>query len=810
MIPWLTLLIVAACAPLAWLAGAVRPGGSGVAGVIMAAGATAALLAQALAGPAVLIDVAWLPDAHARFTLGLDGLAAMYAVLAAGIGTLVVLYSTAYIPRHLAHEARPRRDERGFHAQMLAFLGAMVLLVTARDLLVMFVALDLTALASYFLIRFDHRKPEARRAALLALLLTAGTSLLFLVGTLLVARQTATLQIDALPGRLAAGPATTIGAACIAAGVLAKSAQFPLHFWLPRAMIAPTPVSAYLHSAAMVAAGVFVLQRLDFLIRLAPPVQTALFAIAIASILTGSLIALLADPLKRILAGSTIAQYGYVLLLIAMDSDAAAVAGPLYVAVHALCKSALFMTAGTITLLTGRSTLSESGGLVRRFPVLALASGIAAAGLAGLPATAGYFKDELFFAAAWQHGPATGVLAALAAALTLAYTARFWFGLFTGKPSPEPAGRALAAAGAAPAPAEKPAGRANTDDPGPAGHREAGENASGRARIASPRSRGLVLPVAILAGLVLVGGFPTAPLASIARAAGQAIRGGPVTADLAYHLAARPETLLALGAWTLGALLFLGRRVLTPPLRALTEAVAWTFGPDRWADRVGAAVAFASNRLHSTEIRDLRDRAGGILLPIAVLAIIGLLDEPARTILRIGAFPQISVPVLVALLTTAIAAVLVGKSTGHLEMILLLSFSGFGLALVFAFTAAPDVALVSVLIETTLTLLFLALLVQVAPALLARARRELQRSRRRDLILALVSGIVAMTVSWSALSRTLAPSIAREYVERAGSAHAGDIVTAILADFRGLDTAVEISVLAITILGVAAMRWERR
>ena len=225
-----------------------------------------------------------------------------------------------------------------------------------------------------------------------------------LMGAVLLYAEYGTFSVPELAERVRAGGTTTAALGLIAIAALAKSAQVPLHFWLPRAMAAPTPVSAYLHSAAMVAAGVLVLGRVHPLLAVEPLVLDGLVVVGFASILVGGLLALGQDELKQILAHSTISQYGYVVVLYGIGGAAGAAAAAFYVVAHAIAKSALFMTAGAITEATGESRLSHLGGLARSMPVLAIASGIAAATLAAVPLTIGFFKDELFFTAALGAG----------------------------------------------------------------------------------------------------------------------------------------------------------------------------------------------------------------------------------------------------------------------------------------------------------------------------------------------------------------------------------------------------------------------
>ena len=314
---------------------------------------------------------------------------------------------------------------------MALFLVAMVGLVTAHDLLLLFVFFDLTAVASYFLIGFDHQQREARLSALMALLVTGVCAVLLLIGILVLRRRVRHL-LDARAARpVAAGPAdptVTLAGALIAVAALAKSAQVPLHFWLPRAMAAPTPVSAYLHSAAMVAAGVFVLGRVHPL--LASRALSCSTGCSSSGWSRSSSAACSRSPrttssrswpTRRSRSTATWSPcYG-------VGGAAGAAAACFYVLAHAIAKSALFMTSGAVTEATGGKALSAVGGLASAMPALAVASGLAAASLAALPLTIGFFKDELFFTAA-PAGPVAPDRGGRRGALTVAYIGRFWPG----------------------------------------------------------------------------------------------------------------------------------------------------------------------------------------------------------------------------------------------------------------------------------------------------------------------------------------------------------------------------------------------
>src|SRR5688572_12417046 len=349
-----------------------------------------------------MLDVPWAPTLGLRVTFALDGLAALYCLLATGIGAVVFAYGAGYLPLHLEHEHRPSKERWRFWPWMVLFMVSMMGLALAQDLVLLFVLFDMTAVCSYFLIGFDRDRREARGAALMALIVTGVSAVAVLIAAVLLYTEHATFSIPVLLARPGGGPTMTVAAALLAVGALAKSAQVPLHFWLPRAMAAPTPVSAYLHSAAMVAAGVLVIGRVHPLLARSQAVLDGLLVVGLASILIGGALALAKDEFKQILAHSTISQYGYVVTLYGIGGPAGAGAAALYVITHGIAKSALFMTAGTVTMATGEDRLSRVGGLRRDMPLLAISSGVAAATLAALPLTLGFFKDELFFKAALE------------------------------------------------------------------------------------------------------------------------------------------------------------------------------------------------------------------------------------------------------------------------------------------------------------------------------------------------------------------------------------------------------------------------
>ena len=732
------------------------PGSAAIAVACALAGFAASLAVWLTGGGA--IDLPWAPTLGLRLDLAFDGLAALYALLATGIGAAVFAYGAAYLPLHLEHERRAAREAHRFWAWMVLFMVSMVGLACARDLVLLFVFFDLTAVASYFLIGFDRHQRAARGAALMALLVTGVSAVALLIGAVLLYDEYGTFSLPELFARADAGPQTVAASGLIAVAALAKSAQVPLHFWLPRAMAAPTPVSAYLHSAAMVAAGVLVLGRVHPLLARSEALLDGLLVVGFASIVVGGALALAQDELKQVLAHSTISQYGYVVVLYGIGGAAGAGAAALYVITHAIAKSALFMTAGAVTLATGESRLSRLGGLARDMPVLAVASAAAALTLAALPLTLGFFKDELFFTAALERGWVVEVLAVAAAALTFAYIGRFWLGLFAGQ------------------------------------------------RRAAPRAIPLLLvaPVVVLALVALGGGVVSEPFADLAADAAAVTHGAAVDVAPAYHLDLRAENVMALLAWALGGLMLMLPRPRDGVVAVIARA-GDSLGPRRAYGAALLALNQISDRIHDAEVRDLRTSLAAIMVPGALMFGVAFVATPTSGAFDVGGVDLADLPIVALLALTAAAGLRAARDPGRLRPVLALSVLGFALAAVYAVLGAPDVALVAVVVETVLTLVFVGVFAQLPPEP-AREPRVRSREQRRNAVAGLVAGLAAFGTIWAALSRpSVGPGVAAEHIRRASEAHGGDVVTVILADFRGFDTLVEISVLAVAIVGVASL-----
>jgi multicomponent Na+:H+ antiporter subunit A len=762
----LMLLTVSLAAPLVVVAaGAVRVRLAAPAAILMTSLAFLTVLASYGTDNEAL-SVAWISDWGVEFTIRLDGLARLYALLATGIGLAVVIYATAYLPLHLRHEHRPEGEIIRFFGYLLLFMGAMVGLVLAQDAILLFVFWDLTAIASFFLIGYDRDKDESRAAALMALLVTGISAIGVLIGALLAWHELGTFDVPTILASKSTSTTMGFAAALIAFGALAKSAQAPLHFWLPKAMAAPTPVSAYLHSAAMVAAGVFLIGRMYPLMARFEWMTTAFVVVGLTSMLVGGVLALTRDVLKHILAYSTISQYGYVVFLFGLGGSYGVKAATFYVIAHALSKSALFLTAGAVTEATGQKNLSGVGGLARRMPVLAIGSGMAAAGLIALPLTIGFFKDEFYFAAAWDKGPAFGVAAVVGAALTFTYISRFWLGMF-----------------------------------GPLGRNAAVPNAP------SPLPGRLVWPIVVLGATVIAGGFWVRPFADLAAAGASASELHHIELHGAYHLDTRPENLMALATWIAGLGLLATQRVWWPAAMAFSR-LGRAIGPERIYGLTLGALNELSDRIHVFEVRDLRSRIASILLPAGVLVGVAVYVTPNSSEFEVGSIRWDDAPTVLMLGLASFAALAIALPRDHLNLALILSCVGYSLAVLYAFQGAPNVALVAVLIETLFTLLFIGMLILMPRSILRyeTARRTEGFRLRRDALMAIISGVMAFSVVWGVLSKPAPTATAiSEHIALTPDAHGKNIVTVILADFRGLDTAGEITVIAITLLGIISL-----
>jgi len=737
-------------------------------------GAAVALACLALVGSQLgargAVSAPWVPSMDVALGFYVDGWAVLFALLATGIGTLVFVYSASY----MADEHTLAR----YYATLLAFMGSILGVAFAADLLAVFLFWELTSLCSFVLIGHHTDEADSRRASRMAMVVTVGGGLFLLVGIAFLSAA-ATDALGARSFDLAAMLANadamvaalrdaglfvpTLAVVGIAAG--AKSAQVPLHFWLPNAMAAPTPVSAFLHSATMVKVGVYFVGRLRPL--LGGPEWTLLFAtVGLATMTVGAVLAVVATDIKELLAYSTASHLGLMIAGFGFRTVYGAEAGAFHLFNHALFKAPLFLVAGIVAHEVGTRRVDGLGGLWRDLPATAAVAGATGLSMAGIPPFSGFYSKELLFEAAYEAAAAGGGLAWLypavavvASAFTVLYSLRF-LAIFVG---------------------EQPAAIASVHRPS-------------AALVAPPAALGIATVLVSLAPQLAVD-------AIVESAIGATAVGRP---DVHVGLPTHVTPPVAMSAATI-----LTGVAAYPVLGRIQTAIAAVVGatpmarPSRWYDRLlsgtEAASPMAARTVHNGL---LRTYVTWVLAAASALALAGYAATtgvvPAIEGLRIT--PAIALVLLVAV----VAAVAVVSAPSHVVGVLALSILGFMIAIFYILASAPDLALTQLVVETLVLLIFLLVLEQL-PAFYADTRRWVAA---RDAVLSVVVGATAFLTVAVASPDVGAEqtAVARFYATRAVPEGGGtNVVNVILVDFRAFDTLGELFVVSIAAMSVVVL-----
>jgi multicomponent K+:H+ antiporter subunit A len=725
-------------------------------------------------GEVIRFELAWLPAFGLAFTLRLDGFAWMFGVLVTGIGFLVVLYARYYMS--------PADPVPRFFSFFLAFMGSMLGVVLSGNLIQLVFFWELTSLFSFLLIGYWHHNAAARDGARMSLVVTSAGGLCLFAGALLLGRIVGSYDLDELLGagdRVRTHTLYLPALILVSLGALTKSAQFPFHFWLPHAMAAPTPVSAYLHSAAMVKLGVFLIARLWPVMSGTDAWMWIVGIAGLCSLLLGAYAAIFQHDLKGLLAYSTISHLGLITVLLGLNSALAAVAAVFHILNHATFKASLFMAAGVIDHESGTRDIRRLNGLYRFMPITATLAMVAAAAMAGVPLLNGFLSKEMFFAESLTvEGPVESLnramrfIAVLWGMFSVAYSLRFIHGVFFG-----------------PAPAGLP-----------------------RTPQEPPRWMRFPIELLVLACLV-VGILPTLTIGPILDVGVRALLGAntPSYQLAVWHGFTTPlvMSLVALaGGAVLYALLqkYLARGVDKVPLLPPADGrrifdrvlvlVSW-----RWARSLDAMLG--TRRLQS----QLR-----WAMTAALLA--GLWPVWQRG-LQWGPLPWSDVHPALALAWAIGAACALGAAWQakfhRLVALILLGGAGLVVCLTFVWFSAPDLALTQLLVEIVTTVLLLLGLrwlpkripfVWTLPGALAALPRRL-----RDLAIAVASGAGLAAISYAVMTRPLPDNtISRYFMEHAYPQGGGtNVVNVIIVDFRGFDTLGEIAVLGVVAIVVYAL-----
>ncbi len=697
----------------------------------------------------------WIPFLGINLTFLLDGLSLLFCLLITGIGTLVVIYSGGYLAGHL---------ELGrFHAYILMFMASMLGVVLSDNAIALFVFWELTSLSSFFLIGFDHEREAARVAALQALLVTGLGGLALMAGLLLMGQVYGTLE---LTGMMAQGGDVLQSSRLflpilflVLAGAFTKSAQFPFHIWLPNAMEAPAPVSTYLHAATMVKAGVYLMARVNPLFTGSEVWFWMLVGAGVATMLLGAWLAMVQSDLKRILAYSTVSALGTLTLLLGLGTGRAAEAAMAYLLVHGLYKGALFLTAGAVDHGTGTRDVGELGGLRQAMPITALAAGLAALSMAGIPPFFGFIGKEAIYAASLEATTARGFVVGASLIANLLFVA---IGLIVGI---------------------RPFFGALKETPH---HAHEGPVA-------------LWIGPLILGSLGLIAGLsPGAVGHDFVLRAATTVLGRPVETHLSLWHGWNAAVALSLVTFAAGFTVFGIRRSLGRAMGALARALV-PVGPARGYFRaLDGTLGLAASATRVLQSGYLHRYLLFILFTTVGLAGYTLFFQ-ARVSWP-GGLSDVrfyEAGLVGVMLAAALAAV---WSRARLTTVIALGVVGYGVGLIFLFFGAPDLAMTQILVETLTVILFVLVFYRMPYfEILTRSGGK----RWIDAAAALASGGLMTALVLTAVHVQWQPSIASYFSEFSFSLAKGrNIVNVILVDFRGFDTMGEITVLSVAGIGV--------
>ncbi|MEE1929541.1 Na+/H+ antiporter subunit A [Streptomyces sp. TRM 70351] len=707
-----------------------------------------------LDGRPVEQSLAWAPALGLTLDVRLDALALLMVGVVTGIGALVLLYS-AYYGEH----AGPRETGRDA-GLLLAFAGVMLGLVVSDHLFLLYAFWELTTIASFLLIAGRDGARERRRAAEQALLTTVAGGLVMLLGFVMLGEAAGTYRVSEILADPPRGGLVPVALVLVLLGAFAKSAQFPLHAWLPAAMVAPTPVSAYLHAAAMVKAGVYLVARLAPGFAEVDPWRPLVLTVGLLTMVLGAWRALRETDLKRLLAFGTISELGMLTALLGAGTRIAALAGAATLLAHALFKSSLFMVVGVVDHQAGTRDLRELSRLGAALPALFTVAALSVASMAKLPPFVGFLGEDAAFEAL-LHDDITGhgwALAALAvgSVLTVAYTARYLWGAFAGKP-----------------------GTAAT------------EAARPKAAFVAPAAVTAVLGLA--AGLWYSGtGTLTAAYADVFPAAPG---GSPYELKL-WH-GATPALGLAVVTLLAGLALHAARR----PVGRFAERLPRLPDAERgYGNAVRGLYRAAVGFTRRTQVGSLP-----LYLTIALVTVVALpgtallLSPPPLDGIPTWWSPM-EIPLGLAVLTAAAALTVIRH---RLAAVLLTGAIGYGVAGLFVVQGAPDLALTQFLVET-LTLVVVVLVLRRLPSRFTPGGQP-RVGRWVRAAVAVAAGTFVAVFAVVATEARQGPAISTEYLRRVGETGGENVVNAIIVDFRALDTLGEISVLLVTAIGVASL-----
>lgn len=733
----------------------------------------------------IIETVSWIPSLGIDFTAKVDGLGLLFALLITGIGALVVLYSIYYL-------SKDKEALNSFYVYLLLFMGAMLGVVLSDNLLVMYAFWELTSFSSFLLIGYWHNREKSRYGAQKSMIITVFGGLSMLLGIIILYIMTGTLSITeiiAVSDQIFNHPLFLPALLCILLGAFTKSAQFPFHIWLPDAMEAPTPVSAYLHSATMVKAGIYLVARMTPVFAEHWAWLWLIAGFGIITLFWGSFNAVKQTDLKAILAFSTVSQLGMIMSLLGVGAAAlhyealpeniyivAVTAAIFHLINHATFKGSLFMVAGIVDHETGTRDIRRLGGLMNFMPISFTLAIIGAFSMAGLPPFNGFLSKEMFFTGMTRvaqmdifsldtWGILFPIIAWIASIFTFIYSMVLVFKTFTGKYQPEKLDKK---------PHEAPMGM-------------------------------LISPVVLVSLVVIFGLFPNLLSESIIAPAMAAVLPGLLAAGQAFDVhiehwhGPNIELFMTIGVVLIGTLLYF----TFPKWRKIYNRVPEKLTLNKIYDRFLEFSQTGSYRLTTSYMNgSIRSYLVYIFTFFILILITTLLWKNAfkldsSNVSSIGVYEVF----LALLIVIGSISILFAKS--RLASIILLGAVGYTVSLFYVLFRAPDLALTQLVIETISVALFLVAFYHL-PEL--RKRKDRMRFKLTNALISVGVGAVVTLIALSAHSNKLFESISQYYVENTYDLAAGkNMVNVILVDFRGFDTLFEITVLAIASLGIFGM-----
>ncbi len=700
----------------------------------------------------------WVSSLEVDLTFYLDGLSLFFALLITIFGALILLYSTAYM--------KGEKQSNRFFAYMLTFIASMLGLVLSGNVVQLYIFWELTSVSSFLLISFYHENSEARKSAMQSLLITAGGGLALLAGLILMGISADSFNIaQILQADIQDSPYLIAILLLVLLGAFTKSAQFPFHFWLPNAMSAPTPVSAYLHSATMVKAGIFLLFRFQPVLSAIPGLSESLMTVGSITMLYAAVMSFIQLDIKKILAYITVSALGLMVAAIGIGTAMALKAALIYLLVHAFYKGALFLIAGNVDHEAGTKDIRKLGALARKMPWTAAAAIMASIAMAGLPPALGFIGKEQLYEST-LHAPEFGLLltgaAFISSAFYVAIAIIIGWGLFFGE---------------------------QDEDSPTAPH---------------PAPWAMWLPPVLFAGAGLSFGFINHDLTEdlLSPALG-AIIGTENTLELSLWHGFNVVLLLSLFTFALGFVFYIFRSPLQRSLSFLK--LSYRLSPE--------SLYFQSLQfLQRTSVLISNGLQNGYLRNYLFTIFSFLLFVVSGTYLLQGLFPaklNLELPILasrsyefVPFFLMLLGLFVIFTTRSRLNLLIATSMLGFGVASIFVFFSAPDVSMTQFLVETLTLVFFMLILHRLPPDLITSSRKK----KIGQLFLSVLFGTLMTCILISINQVPLASSLKEYYLSQSLPQAGGEnVVNVILIDFRALDTMGEITVLAITAIGILSL-----